>query len=233
MKSLNHLDECSAENIFAAEVVHDVIKTISLVLDSECSRNLTSNARALTQQILVQCIRYTVLEGSGHAEKIAFSCANWLSAIMDRLCVETCDSQHVLDWLLEPAYAWPLCATSSRKSESISENKSSQHADYQESRHGYFAAFIDEVASLLGWKVVIASTNTFDTERRLPMDKGKYPESDSKYRIWLLIEMLCTWYWPGGSAVGTLLPFLVSCMDGMAKGCEVSIIDNVDEVTFP
>ncbi|KAH7423411.1 hypothetical protein KP509_12G054400 [Ceratopteris richardii] len=39
--------------------------------------------------------------------------------------------------------------------------------------------------------------------------------------------MLCTWHWPGGSAVGTLLPFLVSCMDGMEKGCEVSIIDNV------
>lgn len=68
----------------------------------------------------------------------------------------------------------------------------------QEELHKKFCAFADVLATYLGPTTVYAGG---------PSMAGDFPSSSSG-RVWLIVELLCTWEWPGGAAPTTLIKFL-------------------------
>ena len=81
----------------------------------------------------------------------------------------------------------------------------------QEPKHIRIVAFVDKLGSLIGWEQLVACP--------IPpsLEAEQFTSESVQYKIWLLNELLCSWCWPGGTALNTVLPFLVSCADSTFK----------------
>ncbi|KAI5061228.1 hypothetical protein GOP47_0023733 [Adiantum capillus-veneris] len=227
-ESPHHRHEFLMQNRFLAKDVQNMVKNILLLLSSGFSRNLSFANRVLVQKMLIQCVRHAAFEGTTDAQTMACACGNWLSALMDDLCTNAEDAQLFLDMLLEPVDAWPFYASESARSEHglvLVEDGLGQ--SYEKIRHARFAAVIGKMASRLGWEKLVVYQGSESSGGSQSRSNGKSKELEKQCRIWLLIEMLCTWRWPGGSATDSLLPFLVACLDAEETALKESIVDSV------
>eukprot|EP00250_Pteridium_aquilinum_P021475 c25138_g1_i1 orf=481-6414(-) len=222
---LFHHDVSLMSNNCLVEDIQETVTNVSLLLSSGFCRSLMAPTRAHIQQILIQCVRHAVFEGVCDVLKTTSACGKWVLALMDQLCTNAEDVQQVLDMLLEPTDAWPLFTTTRpAKLENfpiLVEDRLG--LSFQEPRHVRFVALVDKVASFVGWeKLVVPSLESNQTT-----SKGKSVELEEHCRIWLLIEMLCTWHWPGGSAVNSVVPFMVSCTDGEEGNLKETVVNSV------
>lgn len=73
-----------------------------------------------------------------------------------------------------------------------------------------FVAVIEKLISALGIDRVVAGYVSYT--RSPTEDPTKAPLTSHNFsRAWLAAEILCTWKWQGGSALGSFLPLLCSC----------------------
>ncbi|MCO5575765.1 hypothetical protein L7F22_029569 [Adiantum nelumboides] len=211
-----------------AEDVQNMVKRISHVLSSGFPRNLSLAKRTLVQKMLIECVRHAAFKGTTDVQKMACACGNWVSALMDTLCTKVEDSQKVLDMLLEPADAWPFYALNPTMFKDFRRlANDGLGLLYEEVGHARFSALISKMATLLGWEKLVVFQGSECFRGSQSTSEGKGIELEKQCRVWLLIEMLCTWRWPGGSATDTLIPFLVACLDGEEKTFKESIVDSV------
>ncbi|GAB2286151.1 hypothetical protein Dimus_020576 [Dionaea muscipula] len=80
----------------------------------------------------------------------------------------------------------------------------------QTSRSLVLVALVDKLISEIGvHKVIAVSVSHATVLHEQASDLLLFSESTTSHRAWLAVEMLCTWKWPSGSALGTFLPLLL------------------------
>ena len=111
--NLNTDDEslsCQDNSCLQAAAYGDEIRTmiteISLLFKN--FRNFKPPIRMHVQNLLVQCIRYEVFEGTSDISQMASTCGEWVLYMMDELCIVGEAKNKFLDMLLEPASSWLL-----------------------------------------------------------------------------------------------------------------------------
>lgn len=118
-ENLTHNDVSLFSNTSLAEELQTMVTNVFSVLSSGFCRNLNPATRAHAQQMLIQCVRHAVFEGTSDVVRTASACGKWVLALMDQLCTNAEESQQILDMLLEPTNAWPLFAMRPAKFENL------------------------------------------------------------------------------------------------------------------
>lgn len=93
-------------------------------------------------------------------------------------------------------------------------------------RHDRFTAFVDHLCRTLGIGIILGSLGSeTGGEENLPNEVvGGSKEFCESCRIWLAVELLCTWEWPGGNALIQVLPYLWSFARSRDGSCESSLL---------
>ncbi|XP_043725325.1 E3 ubiquitin-protein ligase listerin isoform X2 [Telopea speciosissima] len=160
--------------------------------------------------ILIQTIRSTIMEtDTSYMEKITPLCCQWMLEVLEYLCWDCTQEQNMLDQLLDEGSYWQswVLATLSNVSRSAT-SKLKNAVDTHTSRHHQFVAFVDKLISALGVSKVIAGSVLQTASSSAAEAAGELVQSHSYSRAWLAAEMLCTWKWQGGNALGSFLPLL-------------------------
>lgn len=85
-----------------------------------------------------------------------------------------------------------------------------------------FVAFIDKLISKVGFDKVVGG---YTTQASPFLHEETTNELSS--RAWIAAEMLCTWKWPGGSALGSFLPSLSAYAKSGSNTSGQGLLDSV------
>ncbi|XP_031402391.1 E3 ubiquitin-protein ligase listerin [Punica granatum] len=199
------LDEALSYELDNMKARFDSSKTVQ----SLCSKinkifcqNLGVHSRKNVRIILAQSIRCTIFrEQKLDPDKLTALCCTWMLAIVDCFCQDEDEEQHLLEQLLHQGDGWPLWCSEDvfiglayQKSE-----KTFLHRNVSESNR--FVSLVDKLIQKRGIGRVIGGS-ILDPH----CTSGRTVNFTS--RAWLAAEILCTWEWPGGSAVTSFLPML-------------------------
>ncbi|OWM68706.1 hypothetical protein CDL15_Pgr024893 [Punica granatum] len=199
------LDEALSYELDNMKARFDSSKTVQ----SLCSKinkifcqNLGVHSRKNARIILAQSIRCTIFrEQKLDPDKLTALCCTWMLAIVDCFCQDEDEEQHLLEQLLHQGDGWPLWCSEDvfiglayQKSE-----KTFLHRNVSESNR--FVSLVDKLIQKRGIGRVIGGS-ILDPH----CTSGRTVNFTS--RAWLAAEILCTWEWPGGSAVTSFLPML-------------------------
>ncbi|XP_010256980.1 PREDICTED: E3 ubiquitin-protein ligase listerin [Nelumbo nucifera] len=186
------------------------------------------NLKKLTS-ILIQTIRDAIFKtDTFYTDKVISLCCQWMLEILDILCWDNCSEQTLLDQLFDKRDFWPLWVAPALDNDSRSAilKAKSILTDAHESRHQQFVAFTDKLISKLGVGRVLAVSQTVpssseEATNELVTSKSSFP------RAWLAAEILCTWKWPGGSALSSFLPLLREHAKNRNSPAEDSLLDSI------
>ncbi|KAJ1437516.1 Zinc finger, RING-type [Sesbania bispinosa] len=121
-------------------------------------------------------------------DQITSLCCTWVLEVFECVCVDENDEQNLLHELLSKGEMWPVFVVPN-----FSLTKGSGHQK--------FVALIDKLILKIGIDRVIAGCAMPNSS----MLEGSHEVASS---AWLAAEILCTWRWPGNSAVSSFLPLL-------------------------
>lgn len=93
----------------------------------------------------------------------------------------------------------------------------------QVSGHCKFVALIDKLISKVGFDKIVGGYAT----QASPFLHEETTYNEVSSRAWLAAEMLCTWRWPGGSALGSFLPLLSAYAKSRSSSSEQSLLDSI------
>lgn len=203
------------------------IKALQSILSSGFCKNLSAVMRVIIRQKLAQCIRYAIFDESTESFWMTSLCANWALALIDQLCVDMEETQELLDLLLKPAKSWPFFTafSCSKADDSFKIVHNQMEHGIKERQHTRFCAFVDRVASVFGWGKVVFGPMWQNMQTNATESQRGNIEVRPVYRVWTLIELLCSWQWPGGKAINSVIPFLESCAV-CASGSSEQIVVN-------
>ncbi|XP_050367875.1 E3 ubiquitin-protein ligase listerin isoform X2 [Argentina anserina] len=176
------------------------------------------NRKALGKN-LIQCMRSAIFnEEELDTEKFTSLCCLWMLEILDCLSQDPYEEQNLLDQLLCQGEKWPLWIVPdfSRAGRIVSKDCSIQDFGHQK-----FISFIDKMISEIGIDRVIASYVRYT----LPLPEEA--RNENLTRSWLAAEILCSWKWPGGSAVASFLPSLIAYAQSKNFSSQDSLLDSI------
>lgn len=179
--------------------------------------------------ILILTIRSAIFkEDKVNANEITSLCFLWMAEVLECLCQDQYQEQNFLDLFLANSDVWPLwimpdsgCAKRSAslkiKEISIKTNTSGSHK---------FVAIIEKLISALGIDRVVAGyvSNTPNSTEEASKELAT---SHFYSRAWLAAEILCTWKWQGGSALGSFLPVLCSYAKSGNCSLKEGLLDSI------
>uniref|UniRef100_F6GUH3 E3 ubiquitin-protein ligase listerin n=1 Tax=Vitis vinifera TaxID=29760 RepID=F6GUH3_VITVI len=179
--------------------------------------------------ILILTIRSAIFkEDKVNANEITSLCFLWMAEVLECLCQDQYQEQNFLDLFLANSDVWPLwimpdsgCAKRSAslkiKEISIKTNTSGSHK---------FVAIIEKLISALGIDRVVAGyvSNTPNSTEEASKELAT---SHFYSRAWLAAEILCTWKWQGGSALGSFLPLLCSYAKSGNCSLKEGLLDSI------
>lgn len=185
--------------------------------------------------VLIETIRCAVFkEDVYEAQKIAMMCTEWVMEIMDHTCRDQDEKQQILDHLLLLSDACPSWAKPPLLGESKLSTLKSRHVltENDKNMHTRFLIFVDRIGLALG-KDKLLFGSLMKTSH-ITMENTSIPICNeiSSCRIWLTIEVLCTWKWPGGSAVQYLLPFLCECAKRDPSHPQQIMVNSIINILF-
>lgn len=103
-------------------------------------------------------------------------------------------------------------------------------------RHGRFVAFVDHLSRTLTLHEVFLGSHRgteMDKEDNLSEKLARESKlSRESCRTWVVVELLCTWEWPGGNALSQVLPYLWSIARSPEGSSEFSLIWGTIEGLF-
>lgn len=65
-----------------------------------------------------------------------------------------------------------------------------------------------------------------------PLSPSEEPPNEEVTQAWLAAEILCTWRWPGGSAVASFLPLLSVYAKSESHPSQESLLDSIFKILF-
>lgn len=91
------------------------------------------------------------------------------------------------------------------------------------SAHHNFISFINKLISKIGLDKVVGGHAT----HAFPPAPDETTNTVSTFRAWLAAEMLCTWNWPGGSALDSFIPLLTAYAKRISYASRQSLFDSI------
>ncbi|KAG0592544.1 hypothetical protein KC19_1G261500 [Ceratodon purpureus] len=163
-------------------------------------QKLKTESRDRIRGVLTEVVRNAlIVEDSSDTVSTSTLCANWICEIVEYFCVGEDEIQDTISGALAPSPTWPSWVADTQYTDnSLPIVKFPQKTTLvKEEVHQRFCAYADTLASYLGPEKVYAGriSTSFDA-------------GNESCRVWLIIELLCSWEWPGGSASVHLLEFL-------------------------
>ncbi|KAK7321403.1 hypothetical protein VNO77_32021 [Canavalia gladiata] len=170
-------------------------------------KSLCLDSRKRLLNILIQSVRFAIFaEDSLNNDRIASLYCTWVLEVLECICVDENDEQNLLHHLLSKGETWPVFVVPDSNLTKAS-------------GHPKFVALIDKLISKIGFDRVIAGCAMPDPAK---LEKTQEVASSA----WLAAEMLCTWRWPGSSAVSSFLPSLSAYAKG-SNSPQESLLDEI------
>ncbi|KAL2317406.1 hypothetical protein Fmac_031282 [Flemingia macrophylla] len=183
------LDDSSIKKTKARLAIGENVCAFCNKLNIQFLKSLCIDSRKRLSNILIHSIRSAIFaEDRLINDKIASLCCTWVLEVLECVCVDENDEQNLLHHLLSKDELWPVF---------IVPNFSWTQASGQQN----FIGLIGKLISKIGIDRVIAGC-----EMPNPSLLEKSQEAASS--AWLAAEILCTWRWPGSSAMSSFLPLL-------------------------
>lgn len=228
------LESCKQEQFTAKMTFGRRIHAFLSKMSASFQRCLSPSNLSRLRTILVQAVRSSAFEtNSLCADIISSLCCTWVLDILEFICHDQTELQSMLDQLLSEDDSWPLWVApkfqDGSRSAAIQDKKG--HICINEMRHLQFVAFVDKLISNLGVSKVVAG---FVPEMPAASASTKHiPTYPSLYsRAWLASELLCTWKWPGGCALDSLLPSLSKYAESEVSNPEVNVTHSIVNILF-
>uniref|UniRef100_A0A7I4A3R4 E3 ubiquitin-protein ligase listerin n=1 Tax=Physcomitrium patens TaxID=3218 RepID=A0A7I4A3R4_PHYPA len=172
-------------------------------------QKLGTECRGCVRRILTEIVRSSLVSEEPSDVVLTSSlCASWVREIVEYFCIGEDEIQATISCTLAPNLFWPnWVAVPPPNDNSFPLVKPSQKTTLiEEEVHQRFCAYTDTLAKYLSPSRVYAGCDSMT--------------SNEVYRVWLVIELLCSWEWPGGSASSHLLEFL----------CDISRHSTVEKI---
>lgn len=185
--------------------------------------------------VLIETIRCAVLqEDVCEAQQIVVMCIEWLMEVLGYTCKDQDEEQQMLDHLLFlsdacPSWAKPPVLGESKLSTLKSRNVPSE-AD--KNMHMRYVMFVERIGLALGKDKLLFGSLMKTSHITMENTSNPICNEISSCRIWLAIDVLCTWKWPGGSAVEYLLPFLCECAKKDAGHPQQIMVNSIINILF-
>lgn len=207
-KALNDsLDDHSMTKTKARLIFGEYVCAFNNKINVQFFNSLCLDSRKRLSNILIQSIRFAIFaEDRLINDEIASLCCTWVLEVLERVCVDENDEQNLLHHLLSKDESWPVFVVPN-----FSLTKASGHQN--------FVALIDKLTSKIGIDRVIAGCG-------MPNPSLLEKSQDIASSAWLAAEILCSWRWPGSSAVSSFLPLLIA----YAKGSNSPQENLLDEI---
>ncbi|VFQ71782.1 unnamed protein product [Cuscuta campestris] len=226
--------ECSMATVFLDEFAEDIKQNIEKRLlscksvnalrnkiDRKFLKSLGASTQKNLESILVNSVRSAVTkeDNSDHG-KITSMCCNWIDELLC-LCQEESEEQMLFDNLLSQSDSWPQWVLPNFN---IRERTTClDKAEFSEALK--FVSFIGKLISKLGFQRFFGgaapSRSTEIADIELTTSLSHYS------RAWLVAEILCTWSWPGGSALSSFLPSLIVYVKSESYCHEAGLLDSL------
>ncbi|XP_020522309.1 E3 ubiquitin-protein ligase listerin isoform X2 [Amborella trichopoda] len=194
-------------------------------------RSLSLYSIQQLRNILIATIRFALFsEDVYETDKVFIVYSEWVVEILGLLSRDHDEEQAMLGHLLSQSDCWPLWVEP-LDGEPAAVRLKIEHlcTDMQISRHHQFVAFVDKLVSRLGASKLIGGSfleNQSSSLSDAPVELVPSP-SACYLRIWLAVEILCTWKWQGDSASGSLLPFFTECARRGKSSSEGKLLDSI------
>ncbi|KAH9309397.1 hypothetical protein KI387_037308 [Taxus chinensis] len=163
--------------------------------------------------VLTETVRCAITkENTCEIKRIVALCSEWTIEIINYTCKDQIEEQQLLDHLLLSEEAWPIWAETPVVGESklVTLKPGFVFNDTDKVLHTRLVMFVERIGSILG-KDKLFTGSPERTSQITEEQSNQICKKKSSCRIWLAIEVLCTWRWPGGSAIQFLLSFLREC----------------------
>ncbi|KAJ6761857.1 E3 UBIQUITIN-PROTEIN LIGASE LISTERIN [Salix koriyanagi] len=186
------------------------------LMNDEFWKSLGIDNRKRLGSNLVHFIRSVIFkEDKLGANKITALCFSWVLEVLECLCHDHYEEQSLLDQLLSKNDTWPvwIIPDFSTPKGLVNLHTGAVAVDIHVQATGNlkFVSLVDKLILKIGINRVIAGC----VENSLSPPLKETTKEEITSRAWLAAEILCTWKWPGGSAVASFLPLLsAGCRSG-------------------
>ncbi|XP_074269259.1 E3 ubiquitin-protein ligase listerin [Silene latifolia] len=226
------LKNCSQDHMMAREKFGRAMHEFRTSIDKQFWRSFPAQFRAKLGSLLVQFNRSSIFVDDTFDTSVVTSlCCKWIVEVCECLCVSQLEEQNLIDKLLGSDDLWPLwiMPANSTNKEKITLRLEHAPTDVPVFRTHEFVALIDKLILEIGVAKMFVAFNPHPTATEEGQSENyELAASQSKsFRAWLVAEMFCTWKWPGGSALGTLLPSLISYVKSEQGGESSFVFDSV------
>ncbi|CAK7351987.1 unnamed protein product [Dovyalis caffra] len=201
------LNDESKEKIKARLGFGESLNGFRSKMNDEFWKSLSIDNRKRLRSKLVHFIRLAIFkEDKLGANKITSLCFSWVLEVLECLCHDQDEEQNLLDELLSKNDTWPfwIVPNFSTPKGLASLDAGEVRIDIYASGNHKFISLIDKLILKIGLSRVIAGYD----EKTLSSPLKETTKEAITSRSWLAAEILCTWKWPGGSAVTSFLPLL-------------------------
>ncbi|KAJ0075996.1 hypothetical protein Patl1_35096 [Pistacia atlantica] len=172
-------------------------------INGQFLRSLKMDNQKRLGSILIHSIRIAIFKDDNlKTDEIVSICYTWMIEVLECLDQNQYLEQNLLDQLLSKGDTWPLWITPNFSMPNL--NIENVSVDKYASGHHKFVSLIDKLISKIGLEKVVAGyfANVF------PSVPKETTNNEIASRAWVAAEVLCTWEWPGGSALTSFLPVL-------------------------
>ncbi|WCJ34820.1 E3 ubiquitin-protein ligase listerin [Euphorbia peplus] len=169
--------------------------------------------------ILVRFIRSVIFkEARLNANRITSLCCKWMCEILSSFCHNDAEEKYILNQLLIKDDNWPLwithdfCAPAEIPSLEVADVSISVNASAAQK----FVSLVEKLMFKIGINRILAG-----------YVEEEASNEDLTARVWVAAEILCTWQWPGGSAIASFLPSLTTCAKGWDLHLRQTFLDSI------
>ncbi|BBN16555.1 E3 ubiquitin-protein ligase listerin [Marchantia polymorpha subsp. ruderalis] len=218
------------------------VRDMRLELSPLFCKSFSPLTRFRVRQILIHCLRDAVFDANFETpHRVAVKVAAWAKEVVTFTCEGPGEVSDALDMLLASGDCWPQWVDVP----SLLQIKPGQNLvarkvphelqDSQTRRHERFASFVDLLCRTLSPReVYLGSSAPPDPEVNQDETKSiiDLELCSQSCRTWLVVELLCTWEWPGGTASQSVIPLLCSLSRTKRESTDFHLLWNVIETLF-
>ncbi|KAJ8431978.1 hypothetical protein Cgig2_006475 [Carnegiea gigantea] len=219
----------SMDEIIARQEFGKTMQNFRVQVGREFWRNLPAQFRMALGSRLIQFIRSAIFEqGAFDAGMIASLCCKWVVDVIECLCVNQLEEQKLINLLLSRNAFWPLWVIPGDSADKGNHTLKFQHVPANcISWNHEFAALVDKLILERGVDRVLGDCDEHTLVAESRPDVELVNSGSNISRAWVAAEMLCSWEWPGGSSLGTLLPSLSSYSKTAICSDQISLFDSI------
>ncbi|RZC63169.1 hypothetical protein C5167_024930 [Papaver somniferum] len=217
----NDEDDDSQANLDPNFGFGESFHSFRLEVSSDFWKSINVDNRKKLANILVQTIRSAIFETyTANTYEAPTLCCEWMLEVLEYICPSRYEEQSLLDQLLDDGKTWASWVMLAHSDGTIV--ASLKFGNPQHTHEYQFVDFIVKLISKLGCGRVIAGTAQETSSSSLEVQ-----ETHAFSRSWLAAEVLCTWKWPGGSAVSSFLPSLCDFAKGGNSPQEDNLLNSI------